>query len=168
MIQPLKTGDCGTLRPDSISFPLCSDYTFIREPVSLPELAEFRDSKTRLRTALFCIIFHFREVAWWGHCYSICFSFHDCGPLSADHVSIGPMAALLYKLSARIFHTQTPESQCLSIRVCNVQGLQPDINIQTYCAHFVLENEKLQCRYSVPWPLCPPVFNLSLGFEPVK
>lgn len=35
MIQPLKTGDCGTERLDSISFPLCSDYTFIRKPVSL-------------------------------------------------------------------------------------------------------------------------------------
>lgn len=36
MIQPLKTDDRGTLRPDSVSFPLCSDYTFIREPASLP------------------------------------------------------------------------------------------------------------------------------------
>lgn len=36
MIQPLKTDDRGTVRPDSISFPLCPDYTFIREPVSLP------------------------------------------------------------------------------------------------------------------------------------
>lgn len=35
MIQPLKTDDWGTERPDSISCPLCSDYTFIREPVSL-------------------------------------------------------------------------------------------------------------------------------------
>lgn len=35
MIQPLKTDDWGTEKPDSISCPLCSDYTFIREPVSL-------------------------------------------------------------------------------------------------------------------------------------
>lgn len=35
MIQPLKTDDCGTEKLDSISFPLCSDYTFIRKPVSL-------------------------------------------------------------------------------------------------------------------------------------
>lgn len=35
MIQLLKTDDCGTEKLDSISFPLCSDYTFIRKPVSL-------------------------------------------------------------------------------------------------------------------------------------
>lgn len=35
MIQLLKTDDCGTVKLDSISFPLCSDYTFIRKPVSL-------------------------------------------------------------------------------------------------------------------------------------
>lgn len=35
MIQLLKTDDCGTVKLDRISFPLCSDYTFIRKPVSL-------------------------------------------------------------------------------------------------------------------------------------
>lgn len=35
MIQLLKTDDRGTEKLDSISFPLCSDYTFIRKPVSL-------------------------------------------------------------------------------------------------------------------------------------
>lgn len=35
MIQLLKTDDCGTEKLDRISFPLCSDYTFIRKPVSL-------------------------------------------------------------------------------------------------------------------------------------
>lgn len=81
MIQPLKTDDWGTEKPDSISCPLCSDYTFIREPVSLLlELAEFRNSKAWQRAVLlFGVIFYLREVAWLGHCYSICFSFH-CGP----------------------------------------------------------------------------------------
>lgn len=121
MIQPLKTDDWGTEKPDSISCPLCSDYTFIREPVSLLlELAEFRNSKAWQRAVLlFGVIFHLREVAWLGHCCSICFSFH-CGPLSTDRGSVGPTTALLHKLSAGIFHAQTPEFQCLSIRVCNV------------------------------------------------
>lgn len=133
------------------------------------KLVEFRNSKAWQRTVLlFGIILHFREVAWQSHCESFCFSFHYCGPLSPDHISIDPITALLHKLNARMFHTYTPAFQCLSIRVYKIQGLQLDINIQIYCAHFMCENEKPSCRRQISQPLCHPVFNLSLGFESVK
>ena len=69
-IQLLKSDDCGTEKLDSISFPLCSDYTFIRKPVSLLvqlEIGRIQEIKLARNFPILGII-HFREVAWLSHC----------------------------------------------------------------------------------------------------
>ena len=72
MIQLLKSDDGGTEKLDSISFPLCSDYTFIRKPVSLPvqlEIGRIQELKGLAKNCpIIGLIFHFREVAWLSHC----------------------------------------------------------------------------------------------------
>lgn len=58
MIQLLKSDDGGTEKLDSISFPLCSDYTFIRKPVSLPvqlEIGRIQELKGWQRTVLLLV-----------------------------------------------------------------------------------------------------------------
>ena len=144
-IQLLKSDDCGTEKLDSISFPLCSDYTFIRRPVSLPvQLEIVRIHEFKLAKSCRVIRYHlpFYRSCLVESLLNFRFFFHSWDPLSTDHISIGSITALPHKLNARIFHTYTPAFQCLSIRVYKIQGIQPDTNIQICCAHFMCENEK--------------------------
>ena len=61
-----KTDDCGTDKLDSTSLLLCSDYTFIRKPLSLPVQLEIGKSQefkglanliltSRLMVLFFCV-----------------------------------------------------------------------------------------------------------------
>ena len=103
------------MKLDSISFPLCSDYTCIRKPVSLPvqlEIGRIQKIKLAKNCPILGIILHFREVAWLSHCLSFRFSFHSWDQLFTGHISTGPLMALLHKLNARIFHI------CVCVCVC--------------------------------------------------
>ena len=91
--------------------------------------------------------------AWWAAVYGVAQSRTQLKQLS----------------SSSIFHICIyPAFQCLSIRIYKIQGLQLDINIQIYWAHFMCENEKPSCRRCISYRLCHSVFNLSPGFESVK
>ena len=119
-IQLLKS-DCGTVKLDSISFPLCSDYTCIRKPVSLPvqlEIGRIQKIKLAKNCPILGIILHFREVAWLSHCLSFRFSFHSWDQLFTGHISTGPLMALLHKLNARIFHICVCVCVCVCVYVC--------------------------------------------------
>ena len=117
MIQLLKSDNYGKEKLDNISFPLCSDYTFIRRPVSLPVQLEIgRIHEFKLAKSCHVIRYHlpFYRSCLVESLLNLLILFSSCDQLSTNHISIGPRTALSHKLNARIFYTYMPAFQCLS------------------------------------------------------
>ena len=107
---------------DSTSLPLCSDYT-LRKPVSLPVQLEFGRIQELQGLAEICPIIWYHPSFYRSHLFDswlkLLIPFHSW-EVSTDHISIGPMIAMLNKLNTRIFHTYMPVFQFLLVRVFKI------------------------------------------------